>query len=165
MSPEQAKGKAVDRRTDIWAFGCVVYEMLTASMAFGGETVTDTLAAVIKSEPDWSLLPTNTPPAIRNLLERCLKKDAKQRLQAIGDARIGIDEFEAGAPQDSSSFIAAIAAAVPAPATGWWMVAGAALLYLAAAGRALFWLRLPQPIALSAYILPPGENQLHPHGV
>ncbi|MGH9727226.1 MAG: protein kinase domain-containing protein [Candidatus Acidiferrales bacterium] len=100
MSPEQAKGKSVDRRTDIWAFGCVLYEMLTGKMAFSGETVTDTLAAVIKSEPDWSLLPAATPAAIRSLLQRCLKKDVKQRLQSIGDARIAIEEVLSGAPQD-----------------------------------------------------------------
>jgi eukaryotic-like serine/threonine-protein kinase len=92
MSPEQAKGKSADRRTDIWAFGCVLYEMLTGKMAFSGETVTDTLAAVIRAEPDWSQLPSSTPPAIRNLLRRCLHKDPRQRLQAIGDARIAIDE-------------------------------------------------------------------------
>lgn len=158
MSPEQAKGKAVDRRTDIWAFGCVFYEMLTGKMAFAGETVTDTLAAVIKSEPDWSLLPGNTPPAIRHLLERCLKKDAKQRLQSIGDARIAIDDALSGAAsQDSSPFIPA--AVLAPPARRWWMVAAAAFLALAVAcGAVLFWLRLPQPIALEAYILPPQKT-------
>ena len=155
MSPEQAKGKAVDRRTDIWAFGCVLYEMLTGRMAFSGETATDTLAAVIKSEPDWSLLPTNTPHAIRNLLKRCLKKDAKQRLQAIGDARIAVDEAASGAPQDSSPFIPA---AAPVSARRWWIVAAVALLVVAVAGGAFFWLRLPQPIALDAYILPPEKT-------
>jgi len=94
MSPEQAKGKAVDRRADIWAFGCVLYEMLTGKMAFTGETVTDTLAAVIKSEPDFALLPNDTGEAIRNLLRRCLQKDPRQRLQAIGDARIAIEEAQ-----------------------------------------------------------------------
>ena len=84
MSPEQAKGKAVDRRADIWGFGCVLYEMLTGKMAFQGETVTDTLAAVIRAEPDWSQLPAATPIRVRVLLQRCLQKDTKQRLQAIG---------------------------------------------------------------------------------
>ena len=102
MSPEQAKGKTADRRSDIWSFGCVFYEMLTGKMAFGGETVTDTLASVIKSEPDWSLLPPNTLPAIRKLLLRCLKKDSKQRLQAIGDARIAIEEAISGRDGDAA---------------------------------------------------------------
>ena len=92
MSPEQARGKNVDRRTDIWAFGCVLYESLTGHQAFSGETVTDVLAALVKSEPDWSLLPAETPLPICRLLQRCLKKDVRQRLQAIGDARIAIEE-------------------------------------------------------------------------
>ena len=98
MSPEQAKGKAVDRRTDIWAFGCVFFEMLSGKKAFDGETVTDVLAAVVRGEPDWSLLPPNTPPATRSLLQRCLRKEPKQRLQAIGDARIRIEEAMSGVP-------------------------------------------------------------------
>src|SRR6266436_6576564 len=101
MSPEQAKGKPVDRRTDIWAFGCVLYEMLTGQMAFRGETNTDILAAVLKEEPDWSHLPAATPPQVRSLLHRCLKKDMKQRLQAIGDARIVLEEVLTAAPQDA----------------------------------------------------------------
>ena len=97
MSPEQAKGRPVDCRTDIWAFGCVLYEMLTGKHAFDGETVTDVLAAVVRAEPEWSQLPTSAPDRVRELLRRCLKKDAKQRLQAIGDARIAIDETQDGA--------------------------------------------------------------------
>jgi serine/threonine protein kinase/Tol biopolymer transport system component len=92
MSPEQAKGKIVDRRTDIWAFGCVLYEMLTGGPAFDGETVTDTLAAIVRAEPDWSRLPSQTPSKIRDLLLRCLRKDARQRLQSMGDVRIALDE-------------------------------------------------------------------------
>ncbi len=103
MSPEQAKAKPVDRRADIWAFGCVLYEMLTGKMAFHGETVTDTLAAVIKEEPDWSLLPVSTPARVRVLLRRCLQKDPKQRLRDIGDARIALEEQILGAPIEATS--------------------------------------------------------------
>jgi serine/threonine protein kinase len=102
MSPEQARGKAVDRRADIWAFGCFLYEMLTGKMAFRGETVTDTLAAVIRADPDWSLLPAATPVRVSVLLQRCLQKDPKQRLRDIGEARILLDEVIAGAPEPSS---------------------------------------------------------------
>jgi len=129
MSPEQAKAKSVDRRADIWAFGCVLYEMLTGKTAFRGETVTDTLASVIKEEPDWSRLPAATPMRVRVLLQRCLQKDPKQRLRDIGDARISLDEVIAGAPEDAASL-----AAVGRPAKKTWRmwvergVAGASIL-------------------------------------
>ncbi len=93
MSPEQAKGKPVDRRADIWAFGCVLFEMLAGKAAFDGETITDTLAAVVRAEPEWSQLPEKTPSSIRELLQRCLVKDPKQRLQAIGEARIVLEKY------------------------------------------------------------------------
>jgi serine/threonine protein kinase/Tol biopolymer transport system component len=96
MSPEQAKGQPIDHRSDIWAFGCVLFEMLTGKVVFGGESVTDTLAEIIKAEPDWSLIPANAPKPIRTLLQRCLEKDARQRLQAIGEARIVIEVVLAG---------------------------------------------------------------------
>jgi len=87
MSPEQAKGKSLDKRTDIWSFGVLLYEMLTARSAFRGEDVSETLAAILRDEPDWSLLPAAVPPAVERLLHRCLKKDPRQRLRDIGDAR------------------------------------------------------------------------------
>ncbi|HEY6945407.1 MAG TPA: protein kinase [Candidatus Acidoferrum sp.] len=99
MAPEQARGKRVDRRADIWAFGCVLYEMLTGRGAFDGETTSDILACVIRAEPDWSALPASVPMRIRELVQRCLQKDPKQRLQAIGEARIVIDRLIAGAPE------------------------------------------------------------------
>jgi eukaryotic-like serine/threonine-protein kinase len=92
MSPEQARGKPVDKRTDIWAFGCVLYELLTRKEAFRGETVSDTIAAVLEREPDWHELPSATPTKIRDLLRRCLQKDLPRRLRDIGDARIEIEE-------------------------------------------------------------------------
>ncbi len=92
MSPEQARGSQADRRSDVWSFGCVLWEMLTGEKAFGGETVSDTLAAVLKEEPPWARLPQATPAGIRDLLRRCLTKDPRRRLQAIGDARIAMDE-------------------------------------------------------------------------
>jgi eukaryotic-like serine/threonine-protein kinase len=96
MSPEQAKGQRVDRRADIWAFGCVLYEMLTGRKPFEGETISDVLASVIKSEPAWEAIPGNTPPAIQKLIRRCLQKDQRQRLRDIGDARIAIEETVSG---------------------------------------------------------------------
>jgi serine/threonine protein kinase len=102
MSPEQAKAKSVDRRADVWAFGCVLYEILTRKKAFRGDSVADTLAAVLKEEPDWSRLPSSTPTRLRDLLQRCLKKEVKQRLQAIGDARVALDEIVSGSPENTS---------------------------------------------------------------
>jgi Tol biopolymer transport system component len=97
MSPEQARGRSIDKRADIWAFGCVMFEMLTGGRAFpDGESVSDVLAGVLKGEPEWSALPADTPPAIRALLERCLRKDVKRRLQDIGEARIQIDDARSG---------------------------------------------------------------------
>jgi Tol biopolymer transport system component len=100
MSPEQARGKAVDKRTDIWAFGAVLYELLTGKAAFHGEDVTDILAAVVRAEPDWQALPAATPVKVRDLLRRCLQKDKTQRFRDAGDARIEIEDALA-APKDS----------------------------------------------------------------
>jgi serine/threonine-protein kinase len=102
LSPEQARGKPLDERTDIWAFGVLLFEMLAGRRPLKGETASDTLAAVLTAEPDWSLLPSNTPPAALRLLHRCLVRDPKHRLQSIGDARIELERVyeseEAGAP-------------------------------------------------------------------
>jgi serine/threonine protein kinase len=100
MSPEQARGKTVDRRADIWAFGCVLFEMLGGRKPFEGETVTDVLAAVVRAEPDLESLPSDTSLRIRELIRRCLTKDPKQRLQAIGEARIAIEETISGVGAD-----------------------------------------------------------------
>jgi serine/threonine-protein kinase len=92
MSPEQARGKAVDKRTDIWAFGCVLFEMVCGRMAFSGETASDTIAAILEHDPAWDRLPDSTPVAVRNLLRHCLEKDPKRRLRDIGDARMELDD-------------------------------------------------------------------------
>ena len=98
MSPEQARGKALDKRTDIWSFGCVLYELLTGQLAFVSETISDTIAEILEREPDWQALPAATPPSVRRLLQPCLDKDAKRRLHDIGDARIEIDEVLTSVP-------------------------------------------------------------------
>jgi hypothetical protein len=92
MSPEQARGKPIDKRTDLWSFGCVLYEILTGTLAFPGETVSDTIAAILEREPDWNKLPAATPATVRRLLQRCLAKDATQRMRDIGDARVELDQ-------------------------------------------------------------------------
>ena len=92
MSPEQARGRSVDKRADIWAFGCVLFETLTGHKAFDRETVSDTIAAILEREPDWRLVPTSTPPAVRRLLQRCLAKDVSRRLRDIGDASLELDD-------------------------------------------------------------------------
>jgi hypothetical protein len=103
MSPEQARGKNVDKRTDIWAFGAVVFEMLTGKVTFDGETIADVLGAIVHKEPDWKMLPLETPSAIRRLLRSCLAKDARQRLHDIADGRIAIDAASGETPIETSA--------------------------------------------------------------
>jgi len=148
MSPEQARSKPVDKRADIWAFGVILYELLTGATLYAGETVGDSIAAVITREPDWSALPSDTPPHLRRLMERCLRKDPKLRLRDIGDARLALDE-----PDTQNS-------QVPTPSAthrSWLPWALVAICGVLAAG----WWRAsrtpePQPL-LRASILPP-EN-------
>ena len=113
MSPEQARGQAIDKRTDIWAFGCVLYEMLTGVRAFAGDEVSDTLAFVITKDPAWSALPASTPASIRRLLRRCLAKDRRQRLSDISDARLEIAEV--GAEQGAEVTAATSPTIAPKP--------------------------------------------------
>ena len=133
MSPEQARGKPVDQRADIWAYGVVLYEILTGAQLFGGgETVTDTLASVVKDTPDLNKLPPDTPLRLRRLIGLCLQKDPRQRLRHIGDARILLDEADAPAP----------AFTAPAAARPWllWGITAAALA-IAAVAAGVAWLR------------------------
>ena len=134
MSPEQARGTAIDRRTDIWAFGCVLHEMLTGRRAFPGETTTDTLAAILEREPDWRALPATTPATIRRLLQRCLAKDPRLRLRDIADARSDMDDSASATPaavRASASLLrrhGAAALALGAGAVITAAILGAALL-------------------------------------
>jgi serine/threonine protein kinase/Tol biopolymer transport system component len=118
MSPQQARGQVVDKRADIWAFGCVLYEMLTGRVAFAGETVSDTIGKILEREPDWSALPPTTPAVIRRLLHHCLAKDPKQRLRDIGDVRIEIDAIDEPLPEGSD---VTMAPAAPARTRTTWL--------------------------------------------
>src|SRR5579864_7966945 len=131
MSPEQARGRDVDSRTDIWAFGCLLYELLTGKRAFQGDTFSDTIAAVLEREPDWSALPAKTPAKIRELLRRCLQKDADRRLPDIAEARRVIEE-------------------VITPLHGvkrWQLIAAAAVSFTVICVAAAVWLRRPDRVA------------------
>ena len=158
MSPEQARGKVVDKRTDIWAFGCVLYELLTGKQAFHGEDVTDILAAVVRAEPDWSQLPPSTSTKIRDLLRRCLQKDKTLRLRDAGDARIEIHEvltIPTKVEQKTSQITLR---------SGWlrlmpWAIGLAAGLILAS--LAVWNLKPvppPQPVTRTVITLPPGQR-------
>jgi serine/threonine protein kinase/Tol biopolymer transport system component len=139
MSPEQAKGKAVDKRTDIFAFGAVLYELLTGKQAFHGEDVTDILGAVLRLEPDWSRLPAAAPQKIRDLLRRCLQKDRRQRLHDAADVRIEIEDAIA-APKDS-----AVTQAAPV-STSKPLLAVAAVLAVLLGVASWGWWRSTRPI-------------------
>jgi serine/threonine-protein kinase len=139
MSPEQARGKAVDKRTDIWAFGAVLYELLTGKQAFTGEDVTEILAAIVKSEPDWTALPAIISPSIRTLLSRCLRKDKRQRLPDAGALRIEIEDAIA-APKDAAATQAAPAS------TSKLLAAVAAVLAIIAVVMAFGWWRATRPV-------------------
>ena len=139
MAPEQAKGKPVDKRADIWAFGCVLYEMLTGRKAFEGEDLTDTIVAVMSRPPDWSKLPAAVAPGIRITLRRCLEKDLRDRLRDIGDARLEL--------QDGTRGDAIAAAGGATPNRGWTIVAWAVAATLAIALGIIATLRTPAPVA------------------
>ena len=160
MSPEQARGKSVDKRTDIWAFGCVLYELLTGRRAFQGETTTEILAAVLRGEPDWQALPETTPVSIRALLRRCLQREMNKRARDAGDARIEIEEALA-APVNAELTTAA-------PTKGFHahgrraliLSAGTLLLGLAIAGVAVWNLKPspPRPVSHVTITLPPDQQ-------
>ncbi len=156
MSPEQARGKPVDRRADVWAFGCVLYEMLTGARVFQAESVTDTIAAVIRADPDWSRLPGAVSPAIRSLLVRCLEKDPRRRLRDIGEARIALENALAGTDDRAA------AATVPVSSRRVMIVAAAVALVSVSAGAGGVWLamRRPEPPPVRLSIVPPPDAQI-----
>ena len=159
MAPEQAAGQGTDTRADVWSFGVVLWEMLTGSKLFDGETVSHVLAAVLTAEPDLASLPDETPPKIVDLIARCLRKKPKMRVQAIGDVRIALEEYLADpagaeAPTD-------LVAPEPPATPAWrralpWAVAGALLVTLAAA---VFLRPAPEPLVVKATIPPPEGMQ------
>jgi len=159
MAPEQAKGKAVDRRADIWAFGVVLYEMLTGRRAFKGDDISDVLASVLKTEPDWTALPSDLPPAVRRLLRRCLEKDPHARLGAISDARLELDEKEP-APDETGP---GVATARPSLVTRLWPALAGVLVTAVVA--ALLW-PASRPDAAGGLarlsMLPPPGTELYP---
>lgn len=129
MSPEQARGRRVDRRTDMWSLGCILYEMLTGTQAFQGETISDTLAAVLRGEPDWDALPPGTPEPLRRLLHRCLEKDPRHRMRDAADAILDLDEALKGPrPEEGPSKMAAGAPSSLRTIGMWALIA---LLFLA----------------------------------
>ena len=129
MSPEQARGKPVDKRADIWAFGCVLYEMLSGRRPFVGETTTDVLAAIVDREPEWTALPATVPSSVRHVLERCLEKDPKRRLRDIGDARVELEVK----PNTPVSGVQTGESTPSLPRFAPWAAIGVALLVVAVA--------------------------------
>jgi predicted Ser/Thr protein kinase len=150
MAPEQARGQAVDRRADIWSFGAVLFEMLTGKMAFPGDNITDILASVVKLEPEWNALPSSTPKHVRTLLRRCLTKDRRLRLQAIGEARIALEHPESAGIEPQ--------AGRPPGARVYRVVAGIALLAALAAGAIAWRMTRPMQRPLVRLTVEPGAG-------
>lgn len=151
MSPEQARGQSTDKRADIWSFGVVFYEMLTGRRLFDAPTVSDSLAAVLRADPDWAALPADLPPNMRTMLRRCLERDLKNRLHDIADARLELEQ-----PSSPQQAAAAIPAAHKRSRLGWIV---AAVMAIAAAAIAFIHFReSPQPARLVRFVVPPPEK-------
>jgi Tol biopolymer transport system component len=159
VSPEQARGKAVDKRSDIWAFGCVLYEMLTGKRAFPGEDVSETLATVIKGEPDWIPLPADTPESVRRLLRRCLQKDPNERLHDISDARIEVQEAQAS-PHRDMNIIVTPASVQRRERVAWTLLCIATLALVALAVPTTLYVRRaePEPVITRLDVVTPSTN-------
>ena len=164
MSPEQARGRPVDKRTDLFSFGCVLYECLTGQRAFPGDTVSDSLAAILRAEPDWDALPANTPAGVRRLLRRTLQKDSKRRLHDMADARIELEEAIA-APREST--VKAPALRAPNRLTPLlWALGGLALGIAAMLARDRFLAPAPRSVSppVRAVLPLPPAAELAPGG-
>ena len=161
MSPEQARGEATDTRTDVWAFGCVLFEMLTGRQTWTCRTVTDVIARLVATEPDWAALPANLHPRLRFLLERCLEKDAKDRCQGIAEARADIQKAMAD-PEGLKMRQAPAIAAAPSPVKLPWAVA--VLLGVLLVAGAVWTVRQdgPDPITRFSHVLPEGQQFTNP---
>ena len=167
MSPEQARARAVDKRTDIWALGCVLFEMLSGRQVFGGETVSDTIASILKSQPDWALLPDVTPPRVRELIQRCLEKDPRNRLHDAADARIELERCLAAA--DSAAAMPSIETmgetrSTPTRRAGLGVITAAAVV--GAMAGALLWSQLGPVLTPGGAVDPVTRLSIEiPHGV
>jgi serine/threonine-protein kinase len=158
MSPEQAKGRPADKRSDVWAFGCVLYEMLTARRAFDGDDVSDTLAAVLRGEPDWAMLPADVTPAVRTLLERCVKKDRGQRISELSTVLFVVREPTLGAATNE----AGLSRSSPARVRHRTVASVAAVLITAAVTSATWWTArpplVPPKLKRLSLMLPEGQR-------
>src|SRR5438067_4360611 len=153
MSAELAKGNSVDKCADFWACGCVLYEMLRAKRAFPGEDVTDTLAAIVRAEPDWQALPPDTPPAIRTLLRRCLAKDPRERLPDIGAARLELRDVQT---EDAAATTSAVTVPRRRVILPWVLFAASSLAAIATVVYAYSTSRAPDAAVYKSLIIPPG---------
>jgi pimeloyl-ACP methyl ester carboxylesterase len=164
MSPEQARGLPVDKRTDVWAFGCVLYELLSRQRAFSGDHVSDVMAKILGREPDFAALPSGTSPELRRLLERCLAKDERRRLRDIGDARLEIEEMLAATRPGSTVSVQAAAEQATAPRpvrrSRRRVVALTAVLGVAAIGLTFYWLSTRDRRWVVEYAIPQIEKHL-----
>jgi len=159
MSPEQAKGKAVDKRADIWAFGVVLYEMLTGTRCFQGEDVSETLAAVLRQEINLKALPTDTPPRLARLIARCLDRDLKTRLRDIGEARVKLARIETGGPDSAASAPASAAETSARARLPWTLVAVLTIALVAALVAWAPWRAVPAPPETRVDIVTPVTDQ------
>jgi Tol biopolymer transport system component len=169
MSPEQVRGKPLDSRTDIWAFGAVLFEMLAGQRLFAGDTVSDLLAAVLRADPDWRALPVGTPPRLQTLVRRCLERDPKRRLRDIGEARIVLEDLAAGAGDTPVAVASPPATSTRRAMWPWLLGLAATTVVGAAVGRFVMTPALPQPRlvrfeisagAVSSAVLSPNGRQL-----